>query len=156
MVIKINSVNKPAPVDSNYIYKDLHLDLNMAFTKNKQANKLSEIVDAQADYDMAAISNSILNLFTTIPGQKILTPNYGLNLAQFLFTAVTPLNAQLIGETIQSGINTWEPRVTIQQIGIEQDPDQNQYTITLALFCPVLNKSINLVGILNNSGFYYV
>jgi len=59
-------------------------------------------------------------------------------------------------EHIQSGITNYEPRVTIQQIGIQQQPDQNQYTITLSLFVPVLKQSVNLAGILNNSGFYYV
>jgi phage baseplate assembly protein W len=156
MAIKINSVSKPTPVDTKYIYKDLHLDLTMSFTKNKEANKLSEVLDAKADYDVAAISNSILNLFTTIPGQKLLNPAYGLNLAQFLFSPISTLNAQMIGEAIKTGINRWEPRVRLDQIGIEKDEDQNQYTITLSLFIPIFKQSIKLSGILNNSGFYYV
>jgi phage baseplate assembly protein W len=154
--ISINSVNPPAKVDKKYIFKDLALDLRLAYTQNKQAHKLSEIKDAVADYDMSAIRNSIFNLFTTIPGQKLLNPVYGLNLVQFLFMPITPNNAQTMGEHIQSGITNYEPRVTIQQIGIQQQPDQNQYTITLSLFVPVLKQSVNLAGILNNSGFYYV
>lgn len=156
MAIKINSVNYPTVIDTKYIYKDLHLDLQMTYSKSGQANKLSEITDAAVDYDISAISNSIFNLFTTIPGQKILNPDYGLNLVQFLFVGVTSANAQLIGETIQRGINTYEARVTINQIGIQMDPEHNQYTITLALFIPQFNKSVTLKGILNNSGFYYI
>lgn len=156
MAIKINSVRKSATIDTKYIYKDLHLDLQTAFTKNKEASKLTEIKDIAADYDVSAISNSIFNLFTTLPGQKILRPEYGLNIAQFLFTGITTANAQLIGETIQQGINKWEPRVSIQEIGIEKDEDNHRYTINLALFIPYFNKSISLKGILSNSGFYYV
>lgn len=156
MNISINSVNAPTKVDKNYIFKDLALDLQLAYTQNKQAHKLSEIKDAVADYDMNAIRNSIFNLFTTIPGQKILNPAYGLNLVQFLFIPITSNNAQMMGEHIQSGITNYEPRVTIQQIGIQQQPDQSQYTISLALFIPVLKQSVKLAGILNNSGFYYI
>ena len=155
MNISIGSVKAPTKVDKKYIFKDLALDLDLEYTQNKQAYTISEIKDAVADYDMNAIRNSIFNLFTTIPGQKILNPTYGLNLTQFLFLPITPNNAQTMGEHIQSGIANYEPRVTIQQIGIQQQPDQNQYTITLSLFVPILKQSIKLTGILNSSTFYY-
>lgn len=137
-------------------YKDLLLDLKVNYTKNTQLLKNREIKDIQISEDLGAIKNSLFNLFTTIPGQKILNPVYGLNLTQYLFVPISQSQARIIGETILKGVQKYEPRVQLKKINIEVDPDNNQYNIFMLINVPTLNiTGIGLKGILSESGYYF-
>jgi phage baseplate assembly protein W len=107
---------KPTPV-----YVDLHLDLqsdqNIGLGNNP-ANSNDILVDT----DLEAVKNSIRNIFTTIPGQKVLNPTFGASLDQFLFEPVTELGANVIGNTIRDAINEYEPRVTLLGVYVEMNP----------------------------------
>ena len=143
-------------VSSSYIYKDIEFDLEPNFTKNTEFLKRREIKDLRASQDIAAIKNSLFNLFTTQPGQKILNPIYGLNLTQYLFSALSQTNARIIGQSILEGVNSYEPRVEIQNVNVEVDYDNNQYNISLLLNVPSLNiKGVTLKGTLSQSGYYF-
>ena len=116
-----------------------------------------EIKDLKTDYDLDAIKNSLFNLFTTLPGQKILNPVYGLNLMQFIFTNLSEANARLIGKVIFEGTELFEPRVNILNINVDVNYDQNQYTINMRVNVPSLNLSnISIKGVLKDSGFYFI
>lgn len=152
--ISITSLSRP--VSSSYTFKDIEFDLKPNFTQNTQFLKIREIKDLRVSQDIAAIKNSLFNLFTTQPGQKILNPVYGLNLTQYLFTALSPTNARIIGQAILEGINTHEPRVEVLNINVEADYENNQYNISLLLSVPSLNiKGVTLKGTLSQSGYYF-
>jgi len=138
------------------VYKDLRLDIELNYTKNKQLLKRKEIKDIQNSVNLEAIKNSLFNLFTTIPGQKILNPVYGLNLVQYLFTGLTTTNARLIGEAIFSGVQRFEPRIRTRNINVDPDFDNNQYNISLVIDVPALNiQGVGLKGVLSDSGYYF-
>jgi phage baseplate assembly protein W len=137
------------------IYTDLRLDLELNYTKDPRLKSGEIIKDIQASYDIEAIKNSLFNLFTTIPGQKILNPIYGLNLFQFLFSGITDENARAMGEIILRGIQKYEPRVDVAKIFVAPDPDNNTYEIGLQLNVPSLNiEGLSLKGVLSESGYY--
>lgn len=153
-LINITSLNRA--VSSSYTFKDIEFDLASNFTQNTQFLKQREIKDLRASQDIAAIQNSLFNLFTTQPGQKILNPIYGLNLTQYLFTGLSPTNARIIGQAILEGINTYEPRVDVRNVNVETDYENNQYNISLLLNVPSLNiKGVTLKGTLSQSGYYF-
>jgi phage baseplate assembly protein W len=137
------------------LYIDLKLDLNPNYVRKPRLQSFDNIIDLKASYDLEAIYNSIFNIFTTMPGQKILNPTFGLNLNQFLFTAITEDNATLIGELILQGIQRYEPRVVVRKVYVIPDPDENTYQIGLRLDVPTLNiTGIPLKGSLSESGYY--
>lgn len=141
---------------SGAIYRDLLLDLKINYTQNTQLEKRREIKDLQRSEDIGAIKNSLFNLFTTMPGQKILNPIYGLNLMQYLFVPVSKSQGRIIGESIFSGIKRFEPRVRVRRINVDALEDQNQYNIFLIVDVPSLNiQGISLNGVLNDSGYYF-
>lgn len=141
---------------STATYKDLLLDLKVDYTKNLQLLKRREIKDIQISEDLGAIKNSLFNLFTTIPGQKILNPIYGLNLTQYLFVPVSQTQARIIGETILKGVQKYEPRVQLSKLNIEVDPDNNQYNVFMLINVPTLNiTGVSLKGVLSESGYYF-
>ncbi len=74
---------KKFPVERNYLYTDLEFDLKLDYTKTSPLNNYTEQKDIDVDRDIDAIKNSIFNIFTTAPGQKILNPIFGLNLMYF-------------------------------------------------------------------------
>lgn len=153
--IVITELNKFSK-ERNYTYKDLESDLEIDYTKTNPLNNFKEQKDIVVDYDVAAIKNSIFNIFTTIPGQKILNPTFGLNLLYYLFTGITSENARMLGETILKGITNFEPRVTVDNINITTDYDNQQYTIDLFLSVPSLNiKGLQVKGTLAESGYYF-
>jgi len=151
--IVVNSLNLPS---SDVLYRDLRLDLKVNYTQNKQLLKKRERKDIQVQEDIGAIKNSLFNLFTTIPGQKILNPIYGLNLLQYLFVPVSTAQAQIIGESILTGVRRYEPRVAVQNVNVETDYDNNQYNIYMSISVPSLNiETISLKGVLSESGYYF-
>jgi len=152
--IKITSLSPT--LSSRVLFNDLRLDVETNYTKNTQLLKKREIKDIQNSENIDAIKNSIFNLFTTMPGQKILNPTFGLNLQQFIFTGLTEINGKLMAETILKGLNKYEPRVKVKNINVEIDYDNNQYNIYLLLNVPALNNTvISLKGTLSESGYYF-
>ena len=137
------------------LFVDLKLDLKANYAKIPRLQSFDNIIDMKASYNLEAIYNSLFNIFTTMPGQKILNPTFGLNLNQFLFTAITDDNANEIGQLILKGIQRYEPRVVVRKIYVIPDPDQNTYQIGLRLDVPTLNiTGIPLKGSLSESGYY--
>lgn len=113
------------------VYTDLHLDL-------KVKEKIGIGINAQnsndilVDTDSDAIRNSLYNIFTTKPGQKLLTPSFGSNLEQYLFESVNEINAKIIGNNILKVISTFEPRIDIIKIQVTPVSDELTYYVTFA------------------------
>lgn len=138
------------------LYTDLLLDLKIDYTQNIELEKRREIKDLQRSEDLGAVKNSLYTLFTTMPGQKILNPIYGLNLMQYLFVPVSTTQAHIIGEAIFSGVNKFEPRVRIRNINVDANIEENQYSISMTIDVPSLNIfGTSIVGTLNDSGYYF-
>ena len=137
------------------IYKDIDLDLKLNYTKSTAFNNVKVIKDINSSNDVEAVKNSIFNLFTTMPGQKILNPVYGLNLLQFVFSGITETGARMLGDLIFKGISRFEPRVKVKKIFIFPDIEKQHYEIALRIDVPSLNIiGISIKGKLSDSGFY--
>jgi phage baseplate assembly protein W len=119
-------------VKEDFTYIDLHLDLeysrpSVLFADN--GDRVSR--DLRVDYDVNAIRNSIYNIFTTSPGNKILNPLFGCRLEDYLFEAITVTNAQTLGNKILAAISTFEPRVEVLKVQVTPEPDLNTYKVNL-------------------------
>jgi phage baseplate assembly protein W len=153
--IVIKDLNR-LPNPRQYTYVDLELDLKIDYTKTNPLNNIKEQKDIGGNYDVDAVKNSVFNIFTTIPGQKLLNPIFGLNLLQFLFTGITTSNAKLLGDTILRGMIKFEPRITIDRINVAPDEENQQYIIGLVLSVPSLNiTGLEIKSTLSESGYYF-
>lgn len=147
--LKATNKNKP-------IYTDLKLDLQVNFVQDPRLESRDVVKDLVVSNNMEAIKNSLFNLFTTVPGQKILNPVYGLNLLQFVFTGITTQNANTLGNLILEGIRRFEPRIEIKKINVFPDTENQTYEIGLRLGVPSLNiDDVSLKGVLSESGYYF-
>ena len=112
------------------VYTDLHLDLEEIYNIGVGLNP-QKTNDIKIDNDVDAIKNSLYNIFSTIPGQKILNPSFGCNLNQFVFEEVSDIKGKIIGNTILNAINTYEPRVQVLNIQVYPLPDQLMYHLIM-------------------------
>ena len=129
-------------------YVDLHLDLIQAQNVGLGNNSINS-GDILIDYDLRAIKNSIKNIFTTKKGQKILNPDFGCSLEQYLFTPITESNAKAIGSEILRGISKYEPRVNVTNIYVIPSFDRNSYKISVYYTLLDINKQniINMIAL---------
>jgi phage baseplate assembly protein W len=151
MAIKITELGQIADTytESGFLYKDLNLDIQQSLLLVPGFNLPTPGSDIKASFDLAAIRNSLINLFNTMPGQRFLFPEYGLNLNQFLFSPITEINGQILGENILENIKKFEPRVTPKQVRVKINPDSNEYDITVIIEIPELNLFTNLDFVLD-------
>lgn len=115
---------------SKPIYTDLHLDLQIAKNVGVGLNALNSN-DIEVDNNATAIKNSLYNIFSTKPGQKILTPSFGASLDQYLFESVDVMGGKIIGNDILNAISTFEPRIQVINIEVYPKPDELMYYIIL-------------------------
>jgi phage baseplate assembly protein W len=140
-----------------YTYADLHLDLREKYLINNPLNQRPEINDIMVDYDVDALKNSLLNLFSTSPGDKILSPEFGLDLRQYIFEPITRERAFDLQRTIYSGITRFEPRIVVKQVVVVPDFDNMEYNISIYYAVPTLNiTNARLAGSLNKNGYNYI
>lgn len=146
MAIRISKLDKIVEEFSrkDYAYKDLHLDFAKSGNYDSVLQKKINDNDIQVDYDIAAIKNSLRNLFSTRRGQRFLFPEYGLSLDAYLFEAITAENAETLGETIVRSIEKYEPRVRLEVCTVIPKPDDNEYDITIAISIPLFNTTATI------------
>lgn len=151
MAIKIQDLEKISKTytEQTYVYKDLTLDLTQRTIESPGISLPTPGSDIKASFDLAAINNSLTNLFNTLPGQRFLFPEYGLDLHRFLFEPVTPQNGELIGDAVYRAITTYESRVIVKNVNIGVDADNNQYYVTAIIELPILNLVQNLDFVFN-------
>lgn len=137
-----------------YLYTDLHLDLNASNNINNFLYQIDEVTDLQLDYDVKAITNSLYNLFSTAQGEKILNPDYGMDLKQYLFSQATVEVAENIRDEIYRQVRVYEPRVKLTDVHITIMEDVNEFDISIYYNVPTLNiTNISIFGTLANNGF---
>ena len=146
---------KREQVQETYLYRDIQLDLvNNNIQPDAGLFRPVTTTDVAMSTDEAAIKNSLINIFSTMPGQKLLNPDFGLNLAQFLFQPVSQTMAFMIGNRIMEGLARYEPRVVVDNVNVYPDEDQASYEIDLTLKIPKLsNSGMSFAGILKQPGF---
>ena len=109
-------------------WKDISMLSKTVIHNEKPELKVSKSVNVQA------IKNSMRNIFTWIPGERVLLPEFGSTLRSLLYEGITPLTEERIAAEIRSCITEWEPRVQIVEIrNVSTVDDTEDNTIHLAV-----------------------
>ena len=136
-LIKISDVSvdkaDDAALNQGYLYKDLFLDIVNRVSYNKQLNRTIEIRDVQGLYDLESIKNSIVNIMMTSPGQKILSPRFGIDLRRYIFEPVSNFTSFEIRSDIKDKLPRFEPRIELEKIGVKANIDNQEYRISLQI-----------------------
>lgn len=87
--------------------------------------------DVLVKTDEAAVKESIRNLLLTNKGERLFRPNLGSNLRYMLFDSNTPVVLKLIQEQVRDTLETYEPRINIDDINIISNLDDNVVQIVI-------------------------
>jgi phage baseplate assembly protein W len=85
------------------------------------------------------IKSNLINLLLTQKGERILNPLFGCDLKRVLFENITSVTETIINDVITSAVNIYLPEITIADIILNNDIDNNTINITI-------NYIINLSG----------
>ncbi len=130
------------------------LDLTPAVYLNAQLNKTESLKDVAALYNVEAVKNSIVTAFLTAPGDKILSPTYGLDLRQFLFEPIDDFLIDIIEDLVKNGLPTMEPRIEVENVEVVGDEDDNSIFITLQINVPSLDiTGLSIKTEINSTGY---
>ena len=155
MPINLNILEPLRDQTKNVIYRDISLNMKTGIVKGNYAESPENLKDLNTSTNFEAIRNSLINLITTFPGQKILNPEFGMNFGDILFLPVSKARGTTIGETITNSIAGFEPRISIKLVQVIADIETQEYEINLEISVPEFNNnSFNIKGKLNKSGFY--
>jgi phage baseplate assembly protein W len=72
-----------------------------------------------------AVRQALLLLLSTVPGERVMRPDYGCLLHRLIFSPNDDTTAGLAIHYVRSAIERWEPRVDIVRIDATRDPGQS-------------------------------
>ena len=147
---------EPRTVDEErYVYKDIRLDLRFEtdLTNSPDGTSINS-GDLATLKDERELVNALKNVFSTLPGQKLLNPFFGLNLSHYCFDPVNRVTADHIARTILIETPLQDSRLNIKYLRVTGDQEAQQYSIEFTLDLPTLKAGLlNIKGILNSDGF---
>lgn len=155
MPIKANILQKVDTPTDDIIFNDLDLSMKVGQTTTNALLDKENSKDLLTKTNFEAVKNSLVNMMLTSPGQKILSPTFGINFGDLLFLPVSKQRGKIIGDSILRNFQSFEPRITIQKINVVADEDQQEYEVDITIIIPDFSDNpLNLKGALSKSGFY--
>ena len=115
-------------------YKDLNL--------NFQAHPVTK--DLVKRTGNSAIIGAIRNLLLTNRFEKPFQPNFGSRVRGLLFEEVSFIIANIIKTEIENTITNFEPRVTIDSLTVQAQPDENRYAVYLSFYTNNLEAPVTI------------
>jgi phage baseplate assembly protein W len=116
------------------VYKDLDL--------NFRAHPVTK--DVVKRTGNAAIIGALKNLILTNVGEKPFQPNFGSRIRSLLFEDVSFITASIMQTEIQNTIKNFEPRVGIDAVRVQANPEQNRYDITIRFYINNLEAPVTI------------
>jgi len=99
-------------------------DLDQNLVSDGQGN-LKKVINIES------VKTSINNILGTSPGERCFLPQFAIPAKAYVFE---PMNTRLfnkLADQFRTGIEQWEPRVIVEGLDIDSDPDNNKLTVTV-------------------------
>lgn len=100
-------------------------DINTTFGKHPITDDLLVVKDSNA------IKNSVMNLIMTVPGERFFNPNIGSRIYDLLFEPMDFITSNGIKSEVEYTIKAFEPRVSLKNVLVNEDYDNNAYDIEI-------------------------
>lgn len=157
MANKIIKIGKPEKNirDPEITNKYVDISMESKFIKNKSNHDYNKDYNSDFDYnidtnvDIDAISNSLHNIFTWIPGERILSPTFGSTLYNYIYSGMVHDNINEIKTEIRKIISIWEKRISVISVEDVSDIINSEENTVL------INITYSIIG-LENKTFTYL
>ncbi len=83
-----------------------------------QLNPRGQIALARGERD---IEQSIRIILETLPGERVMRPEFGCKAKLLLFAALNAATHALLAEYVDQALKRWEPRIDLQQVNVVAD-----------------------------------
>ena len=70
-------------------------------------------------------------ILETEPGERVMRPDFGCGLRQFVMQANTVATRTLMQREVFAALDRWEPRIRLREVSVEQGPDAAEVIITI-------------------------
>ena len=108
-------------------------------------------IDLVTDND--AVRQAILLLLSTVPGERVMRPDYGCELHRLVFSPNDDTTAGLAIYYVRRALERWEPRIDILRLDAGRNPEEPQrldifleYRVRATQRADALAFSLNLAG----------
>jgi phage baseplate assembly protein W len=121
----LGSITNKRTLSSEYLGKISRSfkDISFNFSKNPITNDIVVLKNEEA------IKQSVKNLILTKVDERPFNPSLGTDTTSYLFELHTKISANALIEEIESVLKNNEPRITLQQIDVDVNPDSNNFEV---------------------------
>ena len=109
-------------------------DLDLDFTRNVVTN------DVNVVENVVAVKRALRNLIQTNFYERPFQPELGCGIRELLFEPYSPLTAVFLKRKISEVITNHEPRVRLEDISLDDDPDRNRLKVDLYFYVVGVNE----------------
>lgn len=92
----------------------------------------------------ASIIGALRNLILTNIGEKPFQPNFGSRIRGLLFEDVSFITANIMQSEIENTIKNFEPRIGVDAIRVQANPEQNRYDVTIRFYINNLEAPVTI------------
>lgn len=92
------------------------------------------------------IKQSIKTILSTSPGERVMLPDFGAGIRDYLFEPMEPDTVEGMRNRIESSLENEEPRITIRNVDIRADRKNQTYEISIRYRNNVSGERDEFVG----------
>ena len=103
--------------------------------------------------DDKLVKNDLLQLLLTLPGERVMMPNFGTELRATVFDQLDSATIEMLKQDVSQAIAQYEPRVSVRSIICQ--PDYERHGLSIRIVYVMLTepaKIQNLDTFINNGG----
>jgi uncharacterized protein len=91
------------------------------------------------------VDASIRMILSTVPGERVMRPDFGCAMWEMLFAPLTSMTLGLIEQAVREALERWEPRIELESVSSEGVQETGTVHITVAYRVRSTNDVRNLV-----------
>ncbi len=98
---------------------------------------------ARGDND---IKEAIVAILCTAQGERVMRPEFGSSIHEFVFAPNNATTAGLIAYQVQEALARWEPRIDVTEVDVQPDPlEASRVLINIQYLVKATNDEVNMV-----------
>lgn len=105
--------------------------------------------DSRGDIEVSTaeddIRESIRIILGTAKGERLMRPDFGCDIHDHVFSAVTPATLNLIESSVREALVRWEPRIDVESIDADTAENPNEVLIEIEYRVRTTNSLSNMV-----------
>jgi phage baseplate assembly protein W len=107
-------------------------------------------VNSQGEVEMSEyeqdIKEAIWLILSTAKGERVMRPDFGCGIHDFVFASINTANIGLIESSVREALTTWEPRIELKDVNVSTEGvGEGQIMISIDYTVRSTNNEFNLV-----------